>query len=101
MSKRGSPPTFNEGDDYELWKRDVKIWRSTSDASKNLHAVSVHQSSTGWAKNATSEVPYEEITLGKGMDNIFEKFEKAYLQDKTGEAFIHILILKIMRLVVQ
>ena len=61
MSKRSSPSIFNEGDDYEQWKKDVKMWRLISDVPKDLHAVSVHLSLTGRAKNTSSEVPYEEI----------------------------------------
>ena len=65
MSKRSSPPVFNGGDDYEQWKRDVKMWRLISDVPKDLHAVSVHVSLTGRARNATCEVPDEKITSTK------------------------------------
>ena len=87
MSKRGSPPIFKEGDDYLQWKRDLKMWHLISDVPKDLHAVSVHLSLTGRAKNATSEVPYEEITSAKGMDKIFEKLDRVYLQDKDWRSF--------------
>ena len=50
----------------------VKMWRLISDVPKDLHAVSVRLSLTGRPKNATSEVPYEEITSATGMDKIFE-----------------------------
>ena len=51
MSKRSSPPIFNEGDDYEQWKR-VNMWRLLNDVLKDLHAVSVHLALTGRTKNA-------------------------------------------------
>jgi len=56
-SRRSSPPIFNEGDDHEEWKTDVKMWHLISDVPKDLHTVSVHVSLTERAKNATSEVP--------------------------------------------
>ena len=49
---------------------------------KDLHAVSVHLSLTGMAKNATSEVLYEGITSAKGMEKIFEKLDSLFARER-------------------
>ena len=68
------------------------MWRLISDVPKDLHAVSVHLSLTVWAKNATYEVLYEEISAAKGTEMIFEKLDTAYLQDKDWRSFHAYLI---------
>ena len=96
MSKFSSPTIFIEGDDYEQWMRAVKMSRLINDVPKDLHAVSVRLSLTGRAKNATSEVPYGQITSANGMDKIFEKLE-FICKVETGEPSNDISTLKFIR----
>ena len=87
MSKGSSPSVFNEEDYYEQWKKHVKRWQLISDVTKDLHAVSVHMSLTGRAENATSDVPYEEISSDEGMEKIFEKLDNVCLQGNDWRSF--------------
>ena len=76
--------------------------RLISNVPKNLRAVSVYLWLTGMAKNATSEVPYEEITSCNRMGEILEKVERVYLLDKDWISFdatavlMHISTLRII-----
>ena len=74
MSKR--PPEFIEGSDYEQWKKDVLLWRTVSELDEKKHAIIVHLSLTGRARNATSEVSAKDISGKDGMEKIFEQHLK-------------------------
>lgn len=83
-----TPPLFNENDmDYEQWKKDVKLWTIFTDLPKKKVAIGVHLSLTGRARQATSEISIENMQSETGLDLLFEKLDRVFLQDANWKCF--------------
>ena len=93
MFKRTEPPTFNEGDDYEQWKRYVKMWRLMSDVTNDLHAVSVHMSLTGQRMLRLRSLMTRLFTL-RVWTKLLGSCIEFISETKTGESSMHISTLK-------
>jgi len=85
MSKR--PPEFIEGSDYEQWKKDVNLWCTVSELEESKHAIVIHLSLTGRARNATSEISAADNSGKSSTKKIFEKLDRVYLQDVNWKCF--------------
>ena len=92
------PPIFDENkDDYELWKKDIDLWRLVTDISENKHAIVVHLSLSGRARAASSELSVEELKSDSGFKKLIEKLDRVFLQDPNWKCFHAYLALESYR----
>jgi hypothetical protein len=81
------PPVFRENGDYDQWKKDVQLWTILTDLDEGKHAIAVHLSLTGRARNASSELTVDEINGSGGMKMLFDKLDRVFEQDENWKCF--------------
>ena len=81
------PPRFSNEDQYEAWKRDVKIWVKLSTLNKKKQSLAIHLSLQGRAKNASSQLTDDELESDEGVEKILAKLDALFLPDKSRRQF--------------
>ena len=71
------PVLSESGDNYESWKRDIKLWCYASALTTKKQAIAIHLSLSGRARVATSELKLlEDSVLGVVTDPVDKIFNK-------------------------
>ena len=81
------PPKFIKGDDYEKWKKKLKIWQSLTDLKKGQQGPAIFMVLEEEAQEALLEIPEGDIAKENGVQTVLEKLDILYLKDKTQCAF--------------
>jgi len=81
------PPPFAEGDDYDVWKKDLELWQFFTDLDPKKQAVAVHLSLTGRARSATSELSVKELQGESAMKLVIAKLDRVFALDKNWKCF--------------
>ena len=76
------PVLSESGDNYEMWKRDIKLWCYASALTTRKQAIAIHLSLSGKARVATSELKLLTDTATDPVDQIFEKLDGLFLAEK-------------------
>ena len=88
MASTKTPPTFDESEnDYEQWKKDVSLWTLLTDLQSEKHAIAVHLSLKGRARQASSELSAEDLKGSDGLKKLFTKLDRVFLQDENWKCF--------------
>ena len=80
------PPAFN-GIDYETWKRDVKLWCKLTDYVEEKHAIAIHLSLEGRARDASSEIDSKKLESKSGVDALLARLDEVFLPNKGRRQF--------------
>ena len=81
-------PVFDpKCNDYETWKKDVKIWSRLTDIEAKKQALAVHLSLSGRARQATSELQIAELESDDGLTTLLTKLDRIFLQDENWKCF--------------
>jgi hypothetical protein len=82
------PPAFNEDiDDYDVWRKDIELWTSFTDLPEKKHAIAVHLSLKGRSRAASSELSVEDLKNDRGLEKLFLKLDRVFLQDPNWKCF--------------
>ena len=87
MSLRLFEPPLLNPEFYDLWKREIQLWRLASNISPSRQAPAV-LSLTGQARTAILEMDISLLNAEDGMDKLVEKLDTLFLEDKNQSAFI-------------
>ena len=88
MSKLKAPPQFNPGEDnYEEFKKELRIWDSFTDLDKKKRGPAVYLSLDKKSKQAVSQLTPENLSEEDGLQQIIQKLDDVYLADKTTRAY--------------
>ena len=82
-----TPPSFNRGDDYEKWKKKIKIWQTLTNLSGKKQGAAVFLVLDDEAQSAVLEMPDGDISKDNGLDLVLAKLNTLYEADKTQSAF--------------
>ena len=75
------PPPFKEGDDYDVWRKDLELWQLFTDLEAKKQAIAVHLSLSGRARSATNELTVEEMG-GENAMKLLAKLDRVYARDQ-------------------
>ena len=87
MTSFKNPPAFNEGDDYDVWKRDIELWTKLTELKPEKQAIAVHLSLNGKARQASSELKVSELDSVAGIKTLMTKLDKVFQQDANWKTF--------------
>ena len=81
------PPRFENGVEYESWKKDIEIWCLLTELDKSKQALAIHLGLTGRARMATSEIPVAQLSSNDGVKTLIAKLDGLFLVDKERRQF--------------
>jgi hypothetical protein len=87
MTDHRIPPPFKKGDNYENWKKTIKIWQAVTPLKKEKQGAAMFLSLDTEAKEAVLELPERLIAGENGLTHVLEKLDSLYQRDKTQLAF--------------
>ena len=87
MSSRLFEPLLLNPEFYDLWKREIQLWRLATNISPSRQAPAF-LSLTGQARTSILEMDISLLNAEDGMDKLVEKLDTLFLEDKNQSAFI-------------
>ena len=81
------PVLNSDGDNYESWKNDVKYWCYASSFPTIKQAIAIHLSLSGKARAATKQLKLLADSDVDPVDQIFEKLDNLFLDEKEFRQF--------------
>ena len=82
-----NPPVFDEKADYDVWKRDIALWQKVTDVKKEMHAIVIHLSLSGKARQVSSELTETELEGVNAVKTLIEKLDRVFSQDINWKCF--------------
>ena len=67
------PPTLGTDSNYEAWKKDVQMWCRLTDLEATKHALAIHLSLSGRARDASSELEIAELETEDGVEKLLRE----------------------------
>ena len=82
------PPILKSGEDFENWKREIKIWQCVTDLEKKKQASTIYLSLEGQARQCCAYIKVETLHSDSGVDELIKKLKTLYDKDTEQAAFI-------------
>ena len=82
------PPALNDGDDYDEWAREVKIWQLVTDIAKAKQGALVYLSLQGKARECCKSIEIEKLQGDHGIDILLDKLKELFAKDSEQAAFM-------------
>ena len=73
--------------DYEVWKKEIKIWRLFTSTDKKKQAPAIFFSLAGQAREAIVGFAINKLSCYQGFENLIEELDKLYLKDSQYSAY--------------
>ena len=73
--------------DYDVWKKDIELWKLFTDLPKEKVAIAIHLSLSGRARQATSEISINDMKSDNGFKILMDKLDRVFLQDENWRCF--------------
>ena len=87
MSNHKVPPPFKKGDNFENWKKTIKIWQAVTPLEKSKQGAAIFLSLDHEAREAVLELGEDKISAETGVTHVLTKLDGLYQRDKTQLAF--------------
>ena len=81
------PPPFKKGEDFELWKKKLKIWQSVTPIEPKKQAGTIFLSLDDEAQTAILELDETLLSSDEGVTNVLNRLNTLYQKDRTQSAF--------------
>ena len=85
--KRIPPPPLKDGDDFEDWEREVKIWQLATSIPEAKHGASIYLSLEGKARECCKTIPVDQLQGRDGVTVLLTKLRELYAKDAEETAF--------------
>ena len=82
-----APPLLKEHANYELWKKEIKLWKTFTDLDAKKQGPAICLSLTGKAREAALELSVENLNSDTGVVQLLAKLDELYLKDKDQLAY--------------
>ena len=82
-----APPLLKEDSNYELWKKEIKLWKTFTDLDAKKQGPAICLSLTGKACEAPLELSVENLKSDTGVVQLLVKLDDLYLKDKDQLAY--------------
>ena len=73
--------------DYEVWKKEIEMWRLFTSIDKKKQAPAIFLSLTGQAKEAIVGLDINKLSCDQRIENLIEELDKLYLKDSQYSAY--------------
>ena len=83
-----NPPVFNDSVDYEVWKKEVSLWKICCKYEKNEMGSALALSLSGSAREAALELSVEELSDDAGVANLVKKLDGLFLKDENQRIYV-------------
>ena len=77
-----APPLLKEDSNYELWKKEITLWKTFTDLDAKKQGPAICLSLTGKAREAALELSVENFSSDTGVVQLLAKLDELYLKDK-------------------
>ena len=67
------PPILTTDIDYEIWEKEIEIWRLFTSSDKNKKAPAIFLSLTGQAREAIVGLDITRLSCDQGVENLTEE----------------------------
>ena len=90
MSKKVKidPPILNDGDDFDEWAREVKIWQLVTEIDKTKQGALVYLSLQGKARECCKSIPITDLQGADGIDKLIARLQELFAKDSEQAAFM-------------
>ena len=88
---RGSsrpPPVLDNNLTYDMWKKQLDLWKICCRLDKNQQASELILSLTGKAREAALELDIKEIHTDNGVENVIKKLDGLFLKDENQLIYV-------------
>ena len=82
-----APPLLKEDSNYELWKKEIKLWKTFTDLDAKKQGPAICLSLTGKACEAALELSVENLNSDTGVVQLLAKLDELYLKDTDQLAY--------------
>ena len=82
------PPTLGDGENYEQWLKEIKIWQMFTDLPKAKQGAALFLTLSGKARDIARDIDVDSLASDDGIKIIIEKLNPLYLKDKVQNAYI-------------
>ena len=87
VTEAKAPPILTTDIDYEIWKKEIEIWRLFTSVDKKKQAPAIFLSSAGQAREAIVSLDINRLFCDHGVENLREELDKPYLKDSQYSAY--------------
>ena len=88
MAYNPSAPPKLDPDNYERWKKEMKLWELATNISVKKQAPVVFLTLTGKAREAVLEMDADELGADDGLSKLYSKLDELFAEDK-GQATLN------------
>ena len=82
-----APPLLKEDPNYELWKKEIKLWKTFTDLDAKKQGAAICLLLTGKARKAELQLSVESLNSDTGVVQLLAKLDELYLKDKDQLAY--------------
>ena len=72
-------PLLKEDSNYELWKKEIKLWKTFTDLDAKKQGPEICLSFTGKACEAALDLSVENLNSDVGVVQLLTKFDEVYI----------------------
>ena len=87
VTEAKAPPILTTDIDYEIWKKEIEIWRLFTSVDKKKQAPAIFLSLAGQAREAIVSLDINRLFCDHGVENLREELDKPYLKDSQYTAY--------------
>lgn len=88
QSNYKSPPNLSDSIEYELWKKEVLLWKTCCKLEKKEQGPALALSLKGKARTAALELEVDTLNADDGVDKLVAKLDGLYLKDENQRKYI-------------
>ena len=83
-----APPRMTEDSSYERWKKEVALWEIFTELKEEKRAAAICLSLSGRARDASLELPIEDLSAKDGVLRLITKLDSLFLKDIDQRTYI-------------
>ena len=83
-----NPPNLTDNIEYELWKKEVSLWKTCCKLEKKEQGPALVLSLQGKAREAALELEVDEMNADDGIDKVVAKLDGLYLKDENQRKYV-------------
>ena len=81
-------PTLRDGENYEQWLKEIKIWQMFTDLPTAKQGAALFLRLSGKPADIAGDIDVDSLASGDRIKIISEKLNPLYLKDKVQNAYI-------------
>ena len=87
MSANRDVPILNDSSDYQMWKKEVAVWKLGTNAKKTQQASKLIMNMSGKPREVSLNMSVSTLGAEDGADELIKELDKIYCKDSTQRLF--------------